>query len=245
MCAAMITAILFLVPGMPAAAQPNVDHPVSTVQAATVSDLKTPNTPSPQTIKKAEVAERKAQQEQAAKLRNEEAKSVAAEKAQKEAEAKRQDKEVAKAAEDARQAEAAKQAEAARQAEAAKQATVQPQNVRVDVDLPDHPVARDCQNPAGGTSQCQGAIDQGGLVRVTDGNGAVWFAGHNITESWILNLNVGDSVKVGGQNFKVVSMTSIPYYGQNVAHGQFDGDWFLQTCEFDNNAARVVVIQPY
>lgn len=110
----------------------------------------------------------------------------------------------------------------------------------------DHRTVRSCESPDLGTSSCQGAIDAGGLVRVlslgTDDDGRqTWVMGHNVTESWILDVRLGDEVMVDGQLYRADAMWDVAY------DTQVDGSepWYqypvvLQTCLFDQAHMRLV-----
>lgn len=98
-------------------------------------------------------------------------------------------------------------------------------------------------------SDCQWAIDMGGLVHVEspafDGDTSCardacneLYLGHNSTESWILNLNVGDTVRIDGYDYKIASRSSYP---QN---GGYDYPHIaLQTCEYGNGQVRLLTLE--
>lgn len=118
----------------------------------------------------------------------------------------------------------------------------------------DHRTVRDCYVNGTNTSDCQWAIDAGGLVWVQsnivnpdaaplydlpNGNLQWWFMGHNSTESWILDVNEGDIVRVNGQDSRAGTPVRVNQ-GQSYPAAQFKELYYLQTCYFDNATMKVV-----
>lgn len=153
-----------------------------------------------------------------------------------------------------KQAEAEAEQQAAVGQRAAGSSPVQPavstpsvvQQAPAPVEPVDHRTVRSCESPDLGTLPCQGAIDAGGLVRVlslgTGGDGRqTWVMGHNVTESWILDVRLGDEVMVDGQLYRADAMWDVAY------DTQVDGSepWYqypviLQTCLSDQAHMRLV-----
>lgn len=111
--------------------------------------------------------------------------------------------------------------------------------------IPNHAIARSATSGTNGTAGCQGAIDMGGLVDCYWGGYYHYFAGHNYTENWILNLNTGDEVMVGGQMYRVLGMQIFSYNGQNTAYGVINNNtpYALQTCEYGTDNVRIVYLE--
>lgn len=118
----------------------------------------------------------------------------------------------------------------------------------------DHRTVRDCYVNGTNTSDCQWAIDAGGLVWVQsnivnpdaaplydlpNGNLQWWFMGHNSTESWILDVNEGDIVRVNGQDYRAGTPVRVNQ-GQSYPAAQFKELYYLQTCYFDNATMKIV-----
>lgn len=194
-------------------------------------------------------AEKKAAEEAAAKKAAEEAASKQAAE-QKASEEKKAAEQQAAAAQQASQASnsSSQQAAAPAQQQSApvqQQSAPAPAPAPAAPSIPNHPVARAATSSTNGTAGCQGAIDMGGLVDCYFAGYYHYFAGHNNTESWILNLNVGNDVMVGGQMYRVIGIQVFSYNGQNVAYGQTNNksQYALQTCEFGTDNVRIVYIQ--
>ena len=72
-----------------------------------------------------------------------------------------------------------------------------------------------------------------------------WFLGHNVSESWILDVRPGDVVMVDGKQWHAVETWDVSM------GAQVDGTeaWFgypaiLQTCLFDGAHMRLVGLSP-
>lgn len=98
-----------------------------------------------------------------------------------------------------------------------------------DTVLENHPTSRTCWGY--NNSDCQWAVDLGGLVRSETHGGWVTFNGHNSTESWILNQRVGDIVMIDGQRYLLTNRWTI-YPNVSYSDADFGGaTTFLQTCD--------------
>lgn len=121
-----------------------------------------------------------------------------------------------------------------------------------------HWTARDCNAHSMSTTPCQGTIDTGGLVQVftykvepgtealygiTD-NTLTWFMGHNTTESWILDVNIGNTVTVNGRNYRAVAIKDA-VQGQSYVEDGFwaNHDYMLQTCYWNSNTMKQVSLE--
>lgn len=121
-----------------------------------------------------------------------------------------------------------------------------------------HWTARDCNAHSMSTTPCQGTIDTGGFVQVftykvepgtealygiTD-NTLTWFMGHNTTESWILDVNIGNTVTVNGRNYRAVAIKDA-VQGQSYVEDGFwaNHDYMLQTCYWNSNTMKQVSLE--
>lgn len=83
---------------------------------------------------------------------------------------------------------------------------------------------------------CQGAVDSGGLVHLTQGNLNI-YAGHaNDGWSWINGLTAGQTVNINGQNYQVT--------GESIEGAKYapDSGTWMQTC--NGNGNHLVGIRP-
>lgn len=174
--------------------------------------------------------------EEAARVKDEQ--EAAARKAAEEQAAREKEVEAARQAQ--AQAQAQRQA-AAQQAQAAP-APAQNQAQAAPAPAPsvpvDHGIARTCNGNQ--PADCQWAIDQGGLVQVNfpDPWGmGTWidFAIHNNEGgAWMLDVNVGDVIRIGGVDYRVKNRRTVVSGGSAMTT-----PIMMQTCDWTGGTAQL------
>ncbi|OXN00440.1 hypothetical protein [Bifidobacterium vansinderenii] len=174
--------------------------------------------------------------EEAARVKAEQ--EAAARKAAEEQAAREKEAEAARQAQAQRQA-AAQQAQAqAAPAPAQNQAQAAPAPAPAPSGPVDHGIARTCNGNQ--PADCQWAIDQGGLVQVNfpDPWGmGTWidFAVHNNEGgAWMLDVNVGDVIRIGGVDYRVKNRRTVVSGGTAVVT-----PIMMQTCDWTGGTMQV------
>ncbi|KAA8831996.1 hypothetical protein EMO89_00255 [Bifidobacterium tissieri] len=111
----------------------------------------------------------------------------------------------------------------------------------------DHPIARVC-GPVSQPADCQGAIDQGGLVQSNYypfgyqslGLHTIFAAHNNRGGAWILNVNVGDVISIGGVRYRATNRQTVMSGGYaDVITSMI----LLQTCDWSGGTAQLITLE--
>ncbi|NMM97541.1 hypothetical protein [Bifidobacterium olomucense] len=151
------------------------------------------------------------------------------------------------------QAQAQEKQEQAQPQAQVQQAQAQPQAQPAPAPAPapsgpvDHPIARVC-GPVSQPADCQGAIDQGGLVQSNYypfgyqslGLHTIFAAHNNRGGAWILNVNVGDVISIGGVRYRATNRQTVMSGGYaDVISSMI----LLQTCDWSGGTAQLITLE--
>lgn len=107
----------------------------------------------------------------------------------------------------------------------------------------DHPIARVC-GPVREPADCQGAIDQGGLVQTNYypagreelGTWTIFAAHNNEGGAWMLDVQVGDVVRIGGADYQATDRRTV----QSGGTANLTSQYYLQTCDWTGGTAQLI-----